>query len=41
VVVRHCVDLHGGAIDIHSAPGRGTTVIVTLPVYASADPPGA
>lgn len=35
VVVRRCVELHGGALDIHSAPDRGTTVTVTLPVYAA------
>jgi len=29
------VDLHGGAITIHSKVGVGTTFTVTLPVQAS------
>jgi two-component system, cell cycle sensor histidine kinase PleC len=30
-IVKHLVDLHGGSIGLDSAPGRGTTVTVTLP----------
>ena len=33
-VVDAIVAAHGGTIDITSAPGRGTTVTVVLPVYA-------
>jgi len=29
-IVRKCVDLHGGAIDVHSDPGRTTRFTVTL-----------
>jgi signal transduction histidine kinase len=29
--VRSFAELHGGTVKIDSAPGRGTTVIVTLP----------
>jgi signal transduction histidine kinase len=32
VVVRRCVELHGGSISIESAEGRGTTVRVRLPL---------
>ncbi|BAQ65920.1 PAS domain S-box protein [Geminocystis sp. NIES-3709] len=32
VVVKKCVDLHGGNINLESAIDRGTTVTVTLPV---------
>ncbi len=35
VVVKRCVELHGGTLDLQSAPGQGTTVTVTLPVFAS------
>lgn len=34
-IVKHCVDLHQGTIDIVSAVGKGTTVTVTLPVFPS------
>jgi signal transduction histidine kinase len=30
-IVRSIVDMHGGRVAIHSTPGRGTDVIVTLP----------
>jgi signal transduction histidine kinase len=33
VVVQRCVQLHRGALALDSAPGSGTTVTVTLPVF--------
>ncbi len=36
VIVRHCVERHGGSIAIESAPGRGTTVRVRLPLFSPA-----
>jgi len=33
-IVRKIVDAHDGSIDLHTAPGRGTKVRVTLPVTA-------
>jgi len=38
VVVRRCVDLHGGRMSLTSAPGRGTTVTVDLPVFGGGMP---
>jgi len=35
-IVKEIVDLHGGAIAIHSEVGVGTTFTVTLPLQASA-----
>jgi signal transduction histidine kinase len=32
VVVKRCVDLHGGAIKVHSELGEGTIVTVRLPI---------
>jgi signal transduction histidine kinase len=31
-LARSVIDLHGGSLDVHSAPGRGTRVRVRLPV---------
>jgi signal transduction histidine kinase len=31
-IAKRNVDLHGGRIDVESAPGRGTTVTLTMPV---------
>jgi signal transduction histidine kinase len=33
VIVKRCVDLHRGHIQIESKPGEGTTVIIRLPVF--------
>lgn len=35
VLVQKCVRLHGGTLDVQSAPGAGTTVTVTLPVFGA------
>jgi signal transduction histidine kinase len=32
VIVKRCVELHGGRIELQSRPGEGTTVTVRLPV---------
>ena len=34
VLVKRCVELHRGQVNIQSAPGLGTTVTVRLPVFA-------
>jgi PAS domain S-box-containing protein len=34
LIVKRCVDLHGGQIEINSRAGEGTTVLVTLPLFA-------
>jgi signal transduction histidine kinase len=34
VLVKRCVELHHGQMQIHSALGQGTTVTVRLPVFA-------
>jgi signal transduction histidine kinase len=31
-IARRNIELNGGTIDVDSAPGRGTTVTITLPV---------
>ena len=33
-IVKKLMDLHGGEIEIDSAPGRGTTVRLILPAVA-------
>jgi PAS domain S-box-containing protein len=38
-IVRGIVERHGGEVKIESAPGRGTTVTVTLPVRPPSAPP--
>jgi signal transduction histidine kinase len=35
VIVKRCVDLHGGSISVDSIERAGTTVTVTLPVFTS------
>jgi len=34
-LVKHIFELHGGRVWIESAPGRGTTVICTVPARTS------
>jgi PAS domain S-box-containing protein len=36
VIVKRCVELHGGSIDVQSREGAGTTVIVRLPLFTAA-----
>ena len=38
VIVKRCVDLHGGRILCQSVEGQGTTFTVTLPLFRSAPP---
>jgi signal transduction histidine kinase len=33
VIVKNCVEAHGGTITFHTSTGQGTTFTVTLPVY--------
>ena len=35
VLVKRCVDLHAGQVQFDSHTGRGTTVTVRLPVFAT------
>jgi len=35
VIVKRCVELHGGTIELQSKEGEGTTVIVRLPLFAA------
>ncbi len=37
IVVKRCVDLHGGSLNLESEPGHGTCVTITLPVFKSQD----
>jgi signal transduction histidine kinase len=39
VIVRHCVELHGGRLDLQSTLGAGTTVTVALPVFRESSVP--
>lgn len=36
VIVKHCVERHGGTISIQSRPGAGTTISVRLPLFSPA-----
>jgi len=36
VIVKHCVERHGGKIEIASAENMGTTVSVRLPLFSPA-----
>ena len=38
VIVKRCVDLHGGKIKLESQSGEGTTVTVRLPVFTPESP---
>lgn len=38
VVVRSIVEAHGGTLDVSSAPGRGTTVVVRMPIRIGSEP---
>ena len=39
VIVKRIVELHDGQIRVESAPGRGTTVSVTVPAAAGTSTP--
>lgn len=41
VIVKHCVERHGGTIRIESREGEGTAVTVTLPLFDLQDHPEA
>lgn len=41
VIVKRCLELHGGGIDFQSTVGEGTTFTVRLPLFASAAAPHA
>jgi signal transduction histidine kinase len=34
VIVKRCVDLHGGEIKVDSKPGEGTSVTLRLPIFS-------
>jgi signal transduction histidine kinase len=34
VIVKRCVDLHGGKIKVESKLGKGTAVTMTLPIFS-------
>ncbi len=36
-LARHIAELHGGGLEVRSAPGEGTTIILTLPTATAAD----
>jgi signal transduction histidine kinase len=38
VIVKRCVDLHGGKINVESQFGKGTVVTVRLPVFSPESP---
>ena len=38
-IVKRCVELHGGKVQVESALGAGTTVTVTLPLFTSSPNP--
>jgi signal transduction histidine kinase len=38
VIVKRCVELHGGTIELQSKVGQGTTVTVSLPVFVAKAP---
>jgi PAS domain S-box-containing protein len=38
IIVKHCVELHGGSLQIQSKPAEGTKVTVSLPVFPQLDP---
>ena len=40
VIVKRCVDLHGGSIKVESKLGEGTTVTVRLPMFRPVSPSG-
>lgn len=39
VIVKRCVDLHEGRIEIHSQVGEGTTVTIRLPLFKTENEP--
>jgi signal transduction histidine kinase len=41
VIVKRCVELHGGRIKVESTVGKGTTVTVRVPVFTASTPPPA
>ena len=36
VIVKHCVERHGGTIEIENAPDQGTVARVRLPLFSPA-----
>ena len=38
MIVKRCVDLYGGKINVESQFGKGTLVTVRLPVFSPASP---
>ncbi len=38
VLVKRCVELHGGSLELESVPGKGTTFTVLLPLFPTAPP---